>query len=366
MVIASEIHQTLDRPKARIGRARFVLECIVALAFLKAGSSNPIVSTLALGAGFFIVFWLTEKRLRHIGRGDWWIVVFAVFVILVFIYGLFCVLYGIPRPDDTIKTNTMPIVIVNVIIPLLVVCLGFILVIWACVKRLRDIKQSAWWLAVLIVPVVGLTIYAMIDDFQRQLLPLTSNTFMRAVGTVWMVLYLLFVVALLFKASAFPKEIDSVPVLLPNLGAEKKDTVVNLSGKNIKGCMHTKRQMVSRTNQLNGWQRIGVVLSILWCFAVSGIAANDYYQAYSHYSDEVKAKSNSIACLERRASSPGQSTEPCLISEEDMTGIPNRKPQLPPILPLLAWLFLPVVLGWLLVRLALRGVKWVREGFKAK
>jgi hypothetical protein len=105
---------------------------------------------------------------------------------------------------------------------------------------------------------------------------------------------------------------------------------------------------------------------ILWCFAVSGNAANDYYQAYSHYSDEMKAKSNSIACLERRASSPGQSTEPCFISDEDATGIPNRKPQLPPVLPLLAWLFLPVVLGWPLVLLALRAARWVHEGFKAK
>ena len=121
-----------------------------------------------------------------------------------------------------------------------------------------------------------------------------------------------------------------------------------------------------RINQLNGWQRVGVVLSILWCFALGGITANDYYQAYSHYSDEMKTKANFVACKQRRALSPDQSKEPCFISEEDAMGIPNRKPQLPPVLSLLARLFLPVVLGWLLVLSTLRAVKWVRDGFKPK
>ena len=261
MVKPSEIQQALDRPKARIGRARFVLECIVALAFLKAGSSHPIISTLTLGAGLIIVFWLTEKRLRHIGRGDWWIVVLIASVILVFIYGLFCVLYGIPRPDDTIKTNTMPIVIVSIIIPLLVVSLGFIIIILALIKRLRDIKQSAWWLTVLVAPFVVLIIYAISDEFQRQL---TSNTYIRVVGMVWVVLYIFFAVALLFRASAFPKKVEPVSVLVQKLSAEKNDTVVNLSGISTERATHIKRQMASRTNQLNGWQRIGIVLSIAW------------------------------------------------------------------------------------------------------
>ncbi len=119
-------------------------------------------------------------------------------------------------------------------------------------------------------------------------------------------------------------------------------------------------------SRLNGWQRIGVVLSILWCFAVGGIAANDHYQAYSHYSGEAKTRADLVACGQRRASSAGQSTEDCGLTLDMIRGVPNRKPELPPVLPLLARLFLPVALGWILVLSTLKTAKWVREGFKAK
>ena len=363
MVKPSEIHQAHDRPKARIGRARFVLECIVALALLKAASSSPTISTLALGAGFPIVFWLAEKRLRNIGQRDWWIVVLAVAVILVYLYGLFCVLSGMPRPGSTIKTDAMPMLIVEVTIPLLVGSLGNVLTIWACVKRLRDIRRSAWWVTVVVVPIVVVFIYGLIYAFQGQL---PSGPYIKAVETVWMILFLLFAGALLSKESAFPKRVGPEPLPVPQPGAEESNAINEPTGISASQSSHATGQKVPRMNQLNGWQRVGVVLSILWCVAVGGIAANDYYQAYSHYSGEATARADFAACKERTRASPGKSTEPCGMTLEMVRGVPNIKPTLPPVLPLLAWLLLPVVLGWLLVHLTLRAAQWVRDGFKAK
>lgn len=124
-------------------------------------------------------------------------------------------------------------------------------------------------------------------------------------------------------------------------------------------------------NRLNGWQRIGVILSILWCLVAIGLGANDYYKAYSYYSYRVQSEASRTACLDKAAKgpTPEMSAKICrrTVTESEFMGLPlPEKPSLPPVLPILALAFLPIAAGWLLVLITIRATKWVREGFKTK
>ncbi len=206
-MLTDEEIQRERRPKKRIGRARFLLEFLIAMAILKASSSDSIVPTVVLGIGLLIAIWANAKRLRDISRRDWWLPFLVGLGILIFVYGLFCELNGVPRPDDTIHTNMMPMVIVVIVIPMLVLSLGCFLAAWASVKRLRDIKQSEWWATILIAPVIVGLAYGLSAGL---LGGLTTNTYLKPVGIAYLVVYLLYMGVLLFRPSAFPKDSGAV------------------------------------------------------------------------------------------------------------------------------------------------------------
>jgi hypothetical protein len=123
-------------------------------------------------------------------------------------------------------------------------------------------------------------------------------------------------------------------------------------------------------NRLNGWQRLGIVLSGVWCLVVIGVNANDYYKLYSHYSSRVESDAKKITCLDkaRKGPSPEQSVKACQQGLTDTEfGIPMpERPSLPPALPILALLFLPIAIGWFVAYAVKWVTNWVREGFKKK
>lgn len=141
----TETQQKSAPTKKRIGRARFLLEFLIAAALLKVGSGAYIQTIDGLGA-------------------------------------LPKLLGGIAIPG-----------------------IGYFLMIWASMKRLRDIKRSKWWVTVLIVPIP----LALIVGFLGP--DVIVNTYVWtvgiAVGIAYMIIYLLFLGILLFRPSAFPKDI---------------------------------------------------------------------------------------------------------------------------------------------------------------
>lgn len=92
---------------------------------------------------------------------------------------------------------------IGVVVPLSVFGLGFVLAIWAAIRRLRDIKRSVWWATVLIAPLLLGIVLGVVIGLSGT--GITNSIYVKTVGIVYMVVYLLFLGVLLFWPSAFPK-----------------------------------------------------------------------------------------------------------------------------------------------------------------
>lgn len=121
-----------------------------------------------------------------------------------------------------------------------------------------------------------------------------------------------------------------------------------------------------QVNRINGWQRIGVVLSALWCLGVVGFATKAYYT----YFQNAALEAHNAECREnaRKWPSPEDKEEACVkaltwseAAALEHEGVVGKTP-VPPVLPFLALLFLPIAGGWLVVYAAIWATKWVREG----
>lgn len=216
MLDRTELQQEPAQLNQRIGRARFLLEFIIATVIMKTSISFSIIPTLVLGIVLLLVIWKNAQRLRNIGRSEWWIIVLVASVIFVFIYGLICGLNGVPRPDDNINTNMMPVVIVGMVIPWLVLSIGIFFAIWASVKRLRDIKQSVWWVTILIAMFIFSFILGLVPGLRSQL---TNNAYVMP-GIV----YFLYMGVLLSRPSVFPKDAGTIAITgkVPNTETENR------------------------------------------------------------------------------------------------------------------------------------------------
>jgi hypothetical protein len=119
-------------------------------------------------------------------------------------------------------------------------------------------------------------------------------------------------------------------------------------------------------NRLNGWQRIGVLFSVLWCFVVAGVTAAAYYE----YSQDRSQRAASQAAIDqcREGQPKGLSRKDiekaCGISFYEFAG--PKPAERPSVLAFVALLSLPIAAGWLLVYIILWATRWVRAGFKAK
>lgn len=106
---------------------------------------------------------------------------------------------------------------------------------------------------------------------------------------------------------------------------------------------------------LNGWQRIGVVISVLWCIFVIGLASYAYFEVFQ---DEMRIKE----CQELKDGTRN-------IKPEDLlTGIfcdDSPRPKKVNFLEVSAILVLPVVGAWLLIYMIIWITKWVMAGFNS-
>ncbi len=251
---------------------------------------------------------------------------------------------------------------IGVVVPLSVFGLGFGLAIWATIRRLRDIKRSVWWVTVLIVPLIlGMALgIAIILSGPG----ITDSTYVKTVGIAYMVVYLLFLGVLLFWPSPFPKDAEVQRATGGQASTEPSDTLHRASGAAIKDSLHIKYHNVLRMNRLNGWQRIGAILSVFWCFGVVGKTGYESYETASANAELVECckevKKNQI----QKEYKVGD-----YISDCEVLGVCTKiilKPVTPQLLPLLTLLFFPIAGGWLVVLVAISATKWVKEGFKAK
>ncbi len=239
------------------------------------------------------------------------------------------------------------------VVPWSVLSLGFVLSIWASIRRLRDIKRSVWWVT---VPWILIGIAITLSG------PSITDSI---VGTAFMVVHSLFLMVLLFWPSAFPKGVGIEPVAGGQASTELSDTAHRASGANIKDALHIEYHNVLRMNRLNGWQRIGAILSVLWCFGVVGKTGYESYEAASFN------KTIAGCCeAEKRFQTERKPGDLGRLSWCEVTGEPGcaqgTKPIAPQLLPFFALLLLPIAAGWLVVLIAISATKWVREGFKKK
>ncbi len=254
---------------------------------------------------------------------------------------------------------------IGVVVPWSVLGLGFVLAIWATIRRLRDIKRSVWWVTVLIVPLLLGIVLGIVIILSGP--GITDSIYVKTVGIAYMVVHSLFLMVLLFWPSAFPKGVGVEPVAGGQASTVLSDTAHRASGANIKDALHIEYHNVLRMNRLNGWQRIGAILSVLWFFGVVGKTGYESYEAASF-------NKTIAACCEEEKMRPFQTERkfPNRISWCEAVGIGDvcapetAKPIAPQLLPFFALLLLPIAAGWLVVLIALSATKWVREGFKTK
>ena len=108
--------------------------------------------------------------------------------------------------------------------------------------------------------------------------------------------------------------------------------------------------------QLNGWQRIGVVLSVVWMLSVGGYGALEHVQGGEptyYFIDAVKVQLPQAKDLAR----PGR-----LLSEEEFLGY--RVERHFRLDRLIAAMLVPVVLFWVLAYVCVYVVRWIATGFR--
>ena len=102
---------------------------------------------------------------------------------------------------------------------------------------------------------------------------------------------------------------------------------------------------------LNGWQRIGIILSVLWSLFIVGLASNAYIEFLKNeecLAEETKLKETGKWTLPEGFTSCSKAAE-------------LKKP---PLVSVLGFLLLPIVAGWLIAYVIVWTTKWIVSGFK--
>lgn len=140
---------------------------------------------------------------------------------------------------------------IGVVVPLSVFGLGFVLAIWATIRRLRDIRRSVWWVSVLIVPlplgiVLGILMALLGPD-------IINSIYVKTVGVAYMIVYLLFLGVLLFWPSAFPKamKLTAMTGKQPSIEADnrERETIADESVSDIEDRAFAQAAAELETNQ---------------------------------------------------------------------------------------------------------------------
>jgi len=117
--------------------------------------------------------------------------------------------------------------------------------------------------------------------------------------------------------------------------------------------------------RLSGWQRIGVVLSVLWGVFAVAIGSNDYinYFRWIERNSSMEVRINDCRKNAKKESDPAKRRvleSECGFSDAEV-GLSVTRPE---ILPILAFIFLPIVGGWFASNALVWMTKWVIAGFK--
>lgn len=103
--------------------------------------------------------------------------------------------------------------------------------------------------------------------------------------------------------------------------------------------------------RLNGWQRIGVVLSMLWAVVVCGYAAYEYAQRGANTQILIQVTPDKAPVVDKRGSVVDhvefKSGEPSLLWSR-----------------LLAAVIVPLLIAWAVAYVCALIVRWVAVGFK--
>jgi uncharacterized membrane protein YhaH (DUF805 family) len=234
--------------------------------------------------------------------------------------------------------------------------IGLLIAIWASQRRLRDIKRSEWWVMILIA-MIPIGFFIGFFGFDS-----TTNAYAKAFAIAYMPVYLLWLGVLVFCPSAFPKN-DISPLEKPP-NNETREPEPAASGYVEENAVKYRRQNAPRMKRLNGWQRVGVVLSALWCLGVVGKTGYDFYTAVSFNAYVEKCCEEDKENVPRKEKKHGDEISWCEAAEVCTRA--TLRPTLPPVLALIALLFLPIAAGWLIAFLIIWTAKWIREGFQAK
>jgi uncharacterized membrane protein YhaH (DUF805 family) len=140
---------------------------------------------------------------------------------------------------------------IGVVVPLTVFGLGFVLAIWATIRRLRDIRRSVWWVSVLIAPLpLGIVLGILMTLSGSGII---NSIYMKTVGIAYMIVYVLFLGVLIFWPSAFPKAMKLAAMKGKQLSIEannrESETIAEESVSDIEDRAFAQAAAELETNQ---------------------------------------------------------------------------------------------------------------------
>jgi len=105
--------------------------------------------------------------------------------------------------------------------------------------------------------------------------------------------------------------------------------------------------------RLNGWHRIGIVLSLVWVVFVCGYAAHEYLERGASTTLLIEVTPDKASMVDKQGR--------VLDYFELKTGEPRLL-----IVPLIAATLVPLALAWAIVYLCVFAFRWVAAGFRSK
>ena len=152
---------------------------------------------------------------------------------------------------------------IGVIVPLSVFGLGYVLAIWAAIRRLRDIRRSVWWITALIVPLLLAFVLGIVVTLSGSGIAdsIYVKTVVIALFYACMIVYWLFLGVLLFWPSAFPKamKVAAMTGKRPDTEADKRknETIADNSVSDIDDRAFAQAAAELETNQRDAgvWAR---------------------------------------------------------------------------------------------------------------
>jgi hypothetical protein len=114
---------------------------------------------------------------------------------------------------------------------------------------------------------------------------------------------------------------------------------------------------------MSGWQRIGVVISVLWLLGLSIYFVADAYKNSTKYADFLE----NVCMAGRHDSSPEgkRALDECFSNAIQAGGTEFRAEVAQTFKDVFLWIILlgPIILLWLVGWIVLGTVRWVRRGF---